>query len=1109
MTEQSHRPILWSTLEEYEGDADALARQGGGEWNSKPTGFAEALENLGLPEVQLRRRTFLKMSGFAAVLAMAAGCQKPAEKILPYVTAPEDMVPGVPNYYASTCGGCAAGCGLLVKTYEGRPIKLEGNPSSPVNRGTLCARGQASLIDLYDPDRLRRPLVVATGGTSPWEALDEQIARALRSAGSRAVLLTGTIHGPARTAVVAELQRAFPGLRHVVYDALADEAAVQAREMLFGQALLPRVDFASSEVTVLFGADPMAEGASPVEAMAGIGASRKVREKDGRRTMGRLYAFEPLATLSGMNADYRFAVRPSDLASLAIAVASELQKAGHSVVPGVPALGVDTAAVERRAGLAAGTVAQVAADLWAHRDGRAVVVAGGALGRTKQALDLHLAANLINAMIGAEGTIVDSSRPSHQAQGSAAAMLALVEEMKAGGVEVLLIEGTNPAYSLPASAGFAAALGRVRTKVSFSTHRDETAALCDLVLPGVHFLENWGDAEPHSGHLSLRQPTMGRLWDNRPFEESLMRIAAAGGSRAYEVVVPAVGEGAEPTTRPMTWHEFVMKTWEEKVFASGGFAASRFEDFWFEALRRGTLELPARQAKGASVRDAGAVARRLASVRAGNPETLELATFAMPNVGDGRQANNPWLLELPDPVSRVCWDNFVALAPATARAQQVRDGDILEVTVHGQSVLAPARIHPGMHVGVAAVGTGWGRTAAGAVGNGEGFNAFALGRAHGGELLLSGEPASIRKTGRRIVLADVQGHNYMKRDPRNENEYNRPLVQATSLELLNKHADAPQAVHHIPYWKKGQPKPDAWGTKDFDHNVQHKWAMAIDLNACTGCGACMVACQAENNIPVVGKREVLVGREMHWIRIDRYYKGDLDNPEIVKQPMLCQHCDNAPCETVCPVLATVHSADGLNQQVYNRCVGTRYCANNCPYKVRRFNFYEYSKFRKGPHDELEKGAEDKLAETPLALALNPEITVRTKGIMEKCTFCQQRIRLAKDDAKKQGRPIPDGGLKTACQQTCPPQAIVFGDVFDENHEISRVHEAEAERRGYGVLEEFNVRPNVMYLAHIWNRETRKWDVDYHTEKAHGKHDDHGAGDKRHSHSGEPAGRADS
>ncbi|MBI5153900.1 hypothetical protein HZA57_01575, partial [Candidatus Poribacteria bacterium] len=497
MPDHPQRPHIWSTLAEYEGDPDVLARMGGGDWNTKPEGFADKIENLTASEIAMRRRTFLKLGGFAAVLAVANGCQKPAEKILPYVHAPEEVVPGVANYYASTCMACPAACGILVKTREGRPIKLEGNADHPVNRGAMCSRGQASVLDLYDPDRLRNPQ--KSDGTSlAWEAADELLVKALKDAGPRAVLLTGTIHGPARRALLRKFQTAFPGLRHIVFDPLNEETGLDALEEALGERVLPRHHFGKSEVTVLLGADPMAEGVSPVEFMGGIAGQRMVRkDAHGKNVMGRLYAFEPVMTMSGMNADYRFKVLPEELLDVARGIAAQIAVQSDTRLDSV-----SIPDIESRLELPAGTIQRVAEDLWANK-GKCLVYAGGMAGRTGGDKALHHAVNLINHLLGNFGGTIDLSRPGNQSQGGDRAMLELIGDMNAGKVDVLLVSGVNPGYALPESAGFASAMNKVKTKVSFAPYKDETAQLCDLLLPGVHALENWGDTEPYEGVLGI------------------------------------------------------------------------------------------------------------------------------------------------------------------------------------------------------------------------------------------------------------------------------------------------------------------------------------------------------------------------------------------------------------------------------------------------------------------------------------------------------------------------------------------------------------------------------------------------------------------------------
>lgn len=1103
MSEITHRPIEWSTLEEYHGDPDVLRRMGGSEWNSKPEGYADKFENMPIAEWKLRRRTFMKMSGFAAVLAMVAGCEKPLEHIIPYNKAPEEITLGIPNYYASTCGGCSAGCGTHVKTREGRPLKLEGNPKHKINKGTLCGLGQASLISLYDPDRLRKPVSIKTGaesGAVKWDEQDAKIAEAFKT--GKGVLLTGSLNGVATEQLLQDFIATFPNTKHVMYNPLADDNRAASREICFGDAALPQYKFDEAEVTVLLGSDPYVDGYSPLQDARNIAAQRRVKgEKAGEFTMGRLYAFEPMMTATGMSADYRFGVKPTSLLQIAQALISQLVADGHSEISGLSSANLATAEqAEKDANLPAGMIKKLADDLWAHH-GRSLVYTGGTQSLTEDGLALHIAVNTLNAMLGNEGKTIDTTQASLQSRGSYAAIGELIEAMNAGNVDVILIHNTNPAYSLPADSGFAAALAKVSLKVSASQFIDETAQLCDVVLPGLHFLESWGDHEPIEGYLSLQQPTVQPLWDNRAFEQTLIEVVRKADAAKF--VVAEGAEGEPKVERSLLWREYIQNAWKG-IHANGGFA-SEFQEFWYASLRAGVLELPSRIPSRSQSFNSSALAK---AVGTSSSKALELVLFATANIGDGTFTNIPHLLELPDPVTKISWDNYFTFAPSTAKAQDLADGDMIAVTANGKTVEGPVRIQPGLHPGVMGAGLGWGRTACGQVGDGEGFNAYAL--ASFAKKAFSGAEVAFKKLGTKIRLADMQGHNYMRKNPNNENEPVRQLIQATSLEMLNEDAMAPQAYYHIPYWETTQRKPDYWFTREkhtingekpvqdpADPNrmewqsgehpmVKHKWVMTIDLNSCTGCNACVTACSIENNVPVVGKREVLIGREMHWIRLDRYYKGDIENPEIVKMPMMCQHCDNAPCETVCPVLATVHSDDGLNQQVYNRCVGTRYCANNCPFKVRRFSFYHYSKYRKGPHQQ-----ELEIPESPLALGLNPEITIRSKGIMEKCSFCTQRIRQTKYEAKKRGENIHEGELKTACQQTCPTQAISFGDAMNPEHEVNNIRIANHNKRGFGVLEEFNVQPNIMYLAHIHNRETRDYDVKYHKRHEHGHDDSHG------------------
>jgi len=1032
---ETTNPTHWSTLEEWRGDADAR-RVKGEEFFEKPAryfdaldaaratgqrpgaiaeaaGFAElAVLNNGGANAGMSRRDFLKLSAAAMAFA-AAGCAlRPAEKIIPYVKAPEEITPGVANYYATTLGD-AAGTGVLVKTREGRPIKIEGNPDHPLSQGALHAAGQFSIFNLYDPDRLKNPVKLVRGvrlEAQPisWSAADAEIAAALKNARGKIALLSGTIHGPARTRLAREFCEAF-GARHVTFDTWNYDATREAQAACYGTDVLPRYHFDQADYFLFLGCDPLGTGYSALEWAVGFGKTRKLREGQ----MSKAVAFEPHLTLTGSNCDERFRVRAADLGKIALAIARELVVEKH-VPNGVPDSELTPllerwhgAAVERELHLPEGIIARLAQELLQHR-GKAIVMGG-------EDVSLQVAVNLINSICGNDGRTIDGTlSPSRQSQGSVREMLTLIRDMQAGEIEALIVWNTNPAFSLPEAAGFTDALKNVKTMISLSDRVDETARLGHYVLPTLHDLERWGDAEPQTGLYSLAQPVIQPLYDNRAAEDSLLSFAKLAETGALGKF------GGD-------WHGYLMDTWEAEIFGKGSYTAA-FPQFWNSALRDGVLN---------AASDAGAArafqiqALDLIRESASVPE-LELLVCESPALRDGANANNAWLLECPDPVSRISWTNYASISPATAEKLNLAEGDIVQVTANGATVELPVHVQPGDADDVVSVQAGWGRSAAGTIGNGVGANAFALCAIRDGRVATNGIACSISRTGESVRMPCVQGHQYLE---------GRPIIADASLEEYhaNHRAGHPHTHELHSLW----PKHEYGG---------NRWGMTIDLSSCIGCNACIAACQVENNIPVVGREQIVRGREMHWIRVDRYYSGEPDDPEVVYQPMLCQHCENAPCETVCPVLATVHNEEGLNQQIYNRCVGTRYCSNNCPYKVRRFNWHEFAFTAYDEH--------------PLRLALNPDVTVREKGVMEKCTFCVQRIREGKGKAKKFGREVRDEDIQTACQQTCPTQAITFGNM---NNTENRVSENLRDERSYRVLEMLNTVPSIAYWTKLRNR----------------------------------------
>ena len=1070
----------WSTLEELHGDPD-VARLKGEEFFSKPepalaeekngsliteaAGFVElAVMNNGGSESGISRRDFLKLSGAAMAFATAGCALRPAQKIVPYVKAPEEIIPGVANYYASTMGG-PEGLGVLVKTREGRPIKIEGNPDHPISQGKLSVRGQHSIFNLYDPDRLQGPVKI-TRGSEEGAALsfaiaDEEIARALKASQGKVVLLTGTIHGPARERVVKEFLAGFPSARHVMYDGWNYDALRNAQEKCYGTKVTPRYHFDRAEYCLMLNADPLGAGYSALEWNIGYGKNRKVR--DGKYS--KWVAFEPQVTHTGSNCDERYRVGSANVLQVALEIAHEVSKLAGGIPfpsywevlskqPWAVTAHIAKIDAERALNLKPGTIARIAQELWSNR-GHGIVLAG-------DDENLQIIANYLNSICENEGKTIDGTlSPSKQAQGSTSDMLDLIADMRAGKVDVLIVSGTNPAYTLPASAGFAEAASKVKTIVSLNDRVDETGVLGDYVLPSTHWLESWGDAEPQVELLSVQQPTILPLYENRAWEESLMSLAKAAKAGSLSDFVGG-------------WHEFLKDTWTTQIHAKGGYEAV-FADFWNSALRDGVIRIaPSAVPTGPRAFRNEVLSGIKVEMSSGD---FELVIHPSPILGDGMDANNAWLLETPDPVSKIVWTNYASMSPATAHQLGVKEGDVVKLEANGVSAEIQAHIQPGTADGVISVHTGWGRTHGGRVSDDAGVNAFAFLGIAGHATKAAGIPCTVAKTGEWAKLTSVMGHDYLE---------GRPIIAEASF---NEYRNNPKAGIHQHHYEGAEHKggidgasddsrgelrfhtggvSDSMGHGDGDERTGpaeppslwreykydgYRWGMAIDLSACSGCGACIAACQVENNIPVVGRDQIQRGREMHWIRIDRYYSGDPDNPDFVHQPMLCQHCENAPCETVCPVLATVHNEEGLNLQIYNRCVGTRYCSNNCPYKVRRFNWYESSFMAYGEH--------------PLELALNPDVTVREKGVMEKCTFCVQRIREGKENAKRFGRQVRDGDVVTACQQTCPTDAIMFGDF---NNSESEIAEAMNNERGYRVLEELNTRSSIVYWSKLRNRE---------------------------------------
>lgn len=954
------------------------------------------------------RRRFLQLSAASLALAGLTACTKqPPEAIVPYVQQPEEVIPGRPLYFATTLTLRGYARGVLAESHLGRPTKIEGNPLHPASLGATDPFAQAAVLDLYDPERSQA--LTHLGRIRTWSAFSQQLGavararQAIRGEGLR--FLSGTITSPTLAAQLLEVARRFPEARWHRWEPAGRHHARAAAQRAFGRALEPIYDFTRARVIVTLDADPLCDGPGAVRYARDFATQRRPRA--ARPEMNRLYAIESAPTSTGTVADHRLPVPPAQVEAFALALAARVS------VPGVAAASAPPAPEIAR------FVDAVAGDLLANR-GASLVVAG-----EYAAPAVHVLAHAVNQALGNAGATVRSIEPVEvDPVDHLASLAALVADMQAGRVETLVVLDSNPVYTAPADLPFAEALARVPLRVHFGLYADETARHCHWHVPAAHELESWGDARAWDGTASIIQPLIEPLY---------------GGKTPYELLALFTGQTAAPA------YELVRATWQTRL-------PGDFETAWRRALHDGVVPETAQPTaapaldEGAVAESVAALAARVAAAPAGDESAPDGRSLALlfrpdPTIDDGRFAANAWLQELPKPLTKLTWDNALMVAPATAEAFGVASEEMVEVAWRGRRLEVPVWVVPGHAPGAATLHLGYGRSIAGALGTGQGFNAYALRTT---DALWTAPAAAVRPIGGRYALACTQNHHALDYPEAYEEAERRHIVHHGTLEEYRRHPQAVHATgHHAPEGEAPSLYPD--------HKYEgYSWGMAIDLTACTGCSACVVACQAENNIPVVGKDQVARGREMHWLRIDRYYEGDMDDPLVHNQPVLCMHCERAPCEVVCPVAATVHSDEGLNDMVYNRCVGTRYCSHNCPYKVRRFNFLAYTADEQSP---------------VLAMMRNPDVTVRMRGVMEKCTYCVQRINAARGDAKVEGRRIRDGEVTTACQQACPTGAIAFGDLNDCDAEVVRW---KADPLDYGLLEELNTRPRTTYLARLRN-----------------------------------------
>jgi molybdopterin-containing oxidoreductase family iron-sulfur binding subunit len=988
------------------------------------------------------RRTFLKVMGASLALAGVAGCspRQPDEKIYPYARKPDNLVYGEPMFFATAMPLAGYAMGLLVESHMGRPIKVEGNPQHPASLGATDAIAQASVLGVYDPDRSQG--VLAMGRPSVWDNFlafvqrERDARRANGGAGFR--VLTENITSPTLLTQLNALRTQFPNVRVHRWEPTATDGARAGAQAVFGAGQEPVFHFDRADVILSLDSDFMGTNPAHVRYARDFISRRKVAE--GQAGMNRLYVVEPTPSITGATADHRLPLGAGRVELFARAVA---QAVGVGAAQG-------TGLTDEQARWAQ----VVARDLQAHR-GACVVVPG-----EYQSAAVHALAHAMNQALGAVGTTV-TLQPAVDPtpEPFTDSLRALVDDMNAGAVDLLLILGGNPVYSAPADFDFLGALEKVKTRIHLGHYVDETAAYCHWHVPEAHYLEAWGDVRAFDGTVTIMQPLIAPMYGGRSAIEVLAAFVGQPGRAPYEIVREywtgqGIGDDFEAGWQ-QALNDGVVPTPAAGAAGAGGSA----QPAQAAAPGAGPAAAPTQpQAPGTTPAPAGAppagaapAAAAAQAIFAQAPpapgEGLEIVLRPDPMLWDGRFANNGWLQEVPKPLTKLSWDNAALVGIGTAQRLGVNNGDVVDLRVQGRSVPAPVWILPGQAENSVTLYLGHGRQRAGRVGNGVGRNAYLI-RTSGSLWHAAG--LEVAKTGTTYPLATTELHNMIDNQTV-DGEHDRHLVRVGSLEQFR--AD-PNFAHRVGHQMSAEGEthettqpthPSLMPEYPYDGN---KWGMVIDLSSCIGCNACVVACQAENNIPVVGREQVATGREMYWLRIDRYFEGQAENPHTYFEPIPCMHCEQAPCEIVCPVAATVHDTEGLNTMVYNRCIGTRYCSNNCPYKVRHFNFLHYGD------------------DSPLGqLRANPDVTIRWRGVMEKCTYCVQRIWHARTESEKQNRPIRDGEIQTACQQVCPTDTIVFGNLNDPNSRVARLHKSPL---NYGLLTELNTQPRTTYLARVRN-----------------------------------------
>jgi len=1021
---KENKKTYWKGLEQLSNDPE-FVKNADREFPELPSTLNE--------EGSATRRDFLKVMGFSLAAASLAACEAPVRKAIPYVNKPVDINPSVPNYYASSYFSGGEYASVVVKTREGRPIKVDGNSLSPVTKGGTSAIVEASVLSLYDKERLTGPYV--GGQKADWATLDSEVASKLKSAGTLK-LVTHTILSPSTEKAIQALSDALGGIDVVTYDSSSAYGITRANAVYYGKAVLPTYKFNNAATIVSFGADFLGTWIAPIEYSKQYAAGRRISKE--KAEMSRHYQFESNLSLSGANADYRTPIKASQSGLAVLALYNLLAKKAGAAAVSAPSVEITH-------------LAKAADDLWATR-GKSLVVSGS------NDPNVQIVINAINDLLGNTGTTIDLVKTSNYKKGDDRAMNQFVADLAGGKVGGVIFYNCNPVYDHPQGEALGQNIAKAKVSVATNGTMNETASLVQYVAPDHHYLESWNDFNPQVGEYSLAQPAITPLFDTRQAQDSFLKWSGSAS----------------------TYYDFLQANWQP--FFAGQTEAGDFQGFWDKALYNGFYSAPVASEEAITVvGDVNAAAAAIGKTYAAANEGAELVIYQKIGLGDGTYANNPWLQEMSDPISKATWDNYLTVTQkwASDNGVTMSEGETSKasVSVNGKSLIVPILIQPGQAEGTFGLALGYGRTKAGRVGNGVGVNAYNLLDITKGFVnfdITSG--VEVQATGDSYKIARTQTHEtFMAREN---------VIQEATLAEYKENPSAGR--YHPEIYKDGEfVKPSKISLWSGHKYSQHHWGLAIDMNSCIGCGACTIACQVENNVAVVGKQEVLNRREMAWIRIDRYYSSDApaddlkamevaaQNPEVTFQPMLCQQCNNAPCETVCPVAATTHSSEGLNQMTYNRCIGTRYCANNCPYKVRRFNWFKY-------HDNKDFAGVNMAQNDDLGkMVLNPDVTVRARGVMEKCSMCVQRIQAGKLEAKREKRKVKDGEINVACAVACSTDALVFGDLNDPTSQVSRMLKIEettsatkevGEERAYHVLEEINVSPNIWYFTKIRNKD---------------------------------------